>query len=348
VNASKSATPKLPKVLTAPPVRKTRATTLVSWLIWPVLLILVIALAQGIDNNYWLQIAVNAEIMVIAAVGLYVTFGLSGQVSLGQAGFYAIGGYSTGLFVTTLGFDFGLALVLGVILSGLVGLGLGIPSLRLRGNYLALATLGFGQVVALILVNWTWLTGGANGIRNIVAPIVAGFELKTVPDWAMFIGVIAVLSVFVVTRIRNSSYGRAMQAVRDSDVAASSMGVSLSQVKVLAFVVGAIFAGLAGALNAGFVTYVSPGTYDLSLSVTILAMIVVGGAASPWGAVVGAIVLTFLPEVLRPVQEYYLLIYGILLLLVVAFAPGGIWNLLRMIGSLPSRITSRARTGDQS
>jgi branched-chain amino acid transport system permease protein len=325
-----------------------RATRVASWLVWPVLLVLVVGLAQGIDNNYWLQVAVNAEIMVIAAVGLYVTFGLSGQVSLGQAGFFAIGGYATGLLVTTLGFEFGLALVIGVVLSGLVGLGLGIPSLRLRGNYLALATLGFGQVVALILVNWTWLTGGANGIRNIVAPIVAGFELRTVPDWAVFIGVIAVISVFVVTRIRNSSYGRAMQAVRDSDVAASSMGVSLSSVKVLAFVVGAIFAGLAGALNAGFITYVSPGTYDLSLSVTILAMIVVGGASSPWGAVVGAIALTFLPEVLRPVQEYYLLIYGVLLLVMVAFVPGGIWNFVRLLASLIVRLASRLRTGDKS
>jgi branched-chain amino acid transport system permease protein len=320
-----------------PPVG-TKAAVIGSWLVWPALIAVALGVAFGIDNNYWLQVAVNAEIMVIAAVGLYVTFGLSGQVSLGQAGFYAIGGYVVGLLVTQFGFDFGVALVLGVILSGLVGLGIGIPSLRLRGNYLALATLGFGQVVALILVNWTWLTGGANGVRNIVAPVIAGFELKTVPDWAVFIGIIAVASIFVVTRIRSSSFGRAMQAVRDSDVAASSMGVSLSAVKVLAFVVGAVFAGLAGALNAGFITYVSPGTYDLSLSVTILAMVVVGGASSPWGAVIGAVLLTFLPEVLRPVQEYYLLIYGALLLFMVAVVPGGIWNLLKLLVSLPQRI----------
>jgi branched-chain amino acid transport system permease protein len=325
-----------------------RLASIGSWLVWPLLIAVALGVAFGIDNNYWLQVAVNAEIMIIAAVGLYVTFGLSGQVSLGQAGFYAIGGYVVGLLVTKLGFEFGLALVIGVILSGLVGLGLGIPSLRLRGNYLALATLGFGQVVGLILVNWTWLTGGANGIRNIVAPVVAGFELRTVPDWAVFIGILAVLSIFVVTRIRNSSFGRAMQAVRDSDVAASSMGVSLSSVKVLAFVVGAVFAGLAGALNAGFITYVSPGTYDLGLSVTILAMVVVGGASSPWGAAIGAILLTFLPEILRPVQEYYLLIYGILLLVMVAFAPGGIWNFLKLIVSLPVKVATRIRSGAQS
>lgn len=325
-----------------------KLATIGSWLVWPVLVAVALGVAFGIDNNYWLQVAVNAEIMVIAAVGLYVTFGLSGQVSLGQAGFYAIGGYVVGLLVTQLGFEFGVALVLGVILSGLVGLGIGIPSLRLRGNYLALATLGFGQVVALILVNWTWLTGGANGVRNIVAPVIAGFELKTVPDWAVFIGLIAVLSIFVVTRIRSSSFGRAMQAVRDSDVAASSMGVSLSAVKVLAFVVGAVFAGLAGALNAGFITYVSPGTYDLGLSVTILAMVVVGGASSPWGAVIGAVLLTFLPEVLRPVQEYYLLIYGVLLLVMVTVVPGGIWNFLKFLVSGPARLATRIRTGAQS
>jgi len=120
-----------------------------------------------------------------------------------------------------------------------------------------------------------------------------------------------------------------MQAVRDSDVAAAAMGVSLSRVKVLAFAIGAAFAGLAGALNAGFVTYISPGTYDLALSVSMLAMVVVGGAKSPWGAVIGAVLLTFLPEVLRGVQDYYLLIYGLLLLVMVAFVPGGVWGVLR-------------------
>ncbi|MDN3495492.1 branched-chain amino acid ABC transporter permease [Planococcus sp. APC 4015] len=300
-----------------------------SWLVWPAMLVLVIALALGIDNNYWLQVTVNAEIMAIAAVGLYVTFGLSGQVSLGQAAFYAIGGYATGLLVTRLSLDLGLAIVLAVVISVIFGLAIGIPALRLKGHYLALATLGFGQVVALILVNWSWLSGGALGVRDIVAPIIGGFELVTVSDWAIFIGVIMVLAIYFVQMVRVSSYGRAMQAVRDSDIAAAAMGVSLSRVKVLAFGIGAAFAGLAGALNAGFVTYISPGTYDLALSVSMLAMVVVGGAKSPWGAVIGAFALTFLPEVLRGVQEYYLLIYGLLLLVMVAFVPGGIWGVVR-------------------
>lgn len=316
-----------------PPVKPAagRWQSLASWLVWPALLVLVVALALGIDNNYWLQVTVNAEIMVIAAVGLYVTFGLNGQVSLGQAAFYAIGGYATGLLVTKLSLDLGIAIVLAVVVSVIFGLAIGIPALRLKGHYLALATLGFGQVVALILVNWSWLSGGALGVRDIVAPIIGGFELVTVSDWAIFIGVIMVIAIYFVQMIRVSSYGRAMQAVRDSDIAAAAMGVSLSRVKVLAFSIGAAFAGLAGALNAGFVTYISPGTYDLALSVSMLAMVVVGGAKSPWGAVIGAVLLTFLPEVLRGVQEYYLLIYGLLLLVMVAFVPGGIWGVLRGI-----------------
>lgn len=310
-----------------------RWRTAASLLGWPVLAALVVGVALGIDDNYWLQVLISAEIMVVAAVGLYITFGLSGQVSLGQAGFFAVGGYVTGLLVTRLALDYGVALVAGIVISALVGLALGFPSLRLRGNFLALATLGFGQIVALVLINWTWLTGGANGVRNIIAPFF-GLELRTIPDWGVFVGLIAVASVFVVTRIRSSSFGRAMQAVRDSEVAASAMGISLARVKILAFVIGAAFAGLAGGLNAGFVTYVSPGTYDLALSVSILAMVVVGGASSPWGAVVGAVLLTFLPEVLRPVQEYYLLIYGVLLLLMVDFAPGGIWAFLRRVAGV--------------
>lgn len=298
------------------------------WLIWPVALLFVVGLAFGVESNYWLQVIVSAEVMVIAVVGLYVTFGLNGQVSLGQAGFYAIGAYTAGLLVVNFALEYLWAMIAGTIVSAIIGMLLGIPALRLKGSYLALATIGFGQVVALILINWTWLTGGANGVRNITSPLIAGFELQTVADWAVFIGILSVLAVFVVSQIRVSSFGRAMQAVRDSDVAAAAMGVSLARTKVLAFTIGAAFAGLAGTLNAGFVTYISPGTYDLGLSVALLAMIVVGGASSPWGAVIGAVALTFLPELLRPVQEYYLLFYGILLLLMVAFVPGGIIKLV--------------------
>lgn len=323
--------------------------TRAGWLVWPASLIVVIGLGLGIDNNYWLQVTVNAEIMAIAAVGLYVTFGLNGQVSLGQAAFFAVGGYTTGLLVARVGLDLGLAMIIAVVASALVGLLIGVPSLRLKGNYLALATLGFGQVVALILINWSWLSGGALGVRDIVAPIVGGFELTTVSDWAVFIGVITVCSIYAVHRIQISSYGRAMQAVRDSDVAAAAMGVGQSRIKVLAFVVGAVLAGLAGALNAGFVSYISPGTYDLTLSVLLLAMVIVGGSTSPWGAVLGAVLLTFLPEVLRGIQNYYLLIYGALLLVMVIFVPGGIWGLLRAaVAGVGRFIATRLRAPDQS
>ncbi|MGL3148981.1 branched-chain amino acid ABC transporter permease [Microbacterium sp. A82] len=320
-----------------------------SWLVWPLLMVLVIVLALGIKNNYWLQVTVTAEIMVIAAVGLYVTFGLSGQVSLGQAAFFAIGGYTTGLLVTELSIDLGPAMIIAVIASIGVGLLIGIPSLRLKGHYLALVTLGFGQVVALILINWSWLTGGALGVRNIVAPLFGSFELVKVSHWAIFIGIVMVIAIYVVQMVRTSSYGRAMQAVRDSDVAAAAMGVSLKHVKVLAFTIGAAFAGLAGALNAGFITYISPGTYNLALSVSMLAMVVVGGAKSPWGAVIGAVLLTFLPEVLRSVQEYYMVIYGVVLLIMVALVPGGIWGLIRDgIGWVTRRIRpARAASAEE-
>jgi branched-chain amino acid transport system permease protein len=335
-----AAGPRTRRELPASLVRAVTGTGRASLLIWPSLVAVAVLLAFGIENNYWLQVVINAEIMVIAAVGLYVTFGLSGQVSLGQAGFYAIGGYTAALLVTELDLSFGLALIGGVVLAALVGFALGVPALRLSGHYLALVTLGFGQIVALLLLNWVSLTGGATGIRSITGPLFGTFELVTIPDWALFVGLSAVVSIFVVHRIHHSSYGRVMRAVEGSEVAAAAMGVSLSRVKVLAFTIGAAFAGLAGALNAGFITYVSPGTYNLALSVALLSMVVVGGARSPWGAVLGAVVLTFLPELLRPVQDYYLLIYGILLLLMVAFVPQGLWGLLR---SLVSRLVGLVR-----
>jgi len=318
-------------------VEGTPKTPRYEWFLWPALMVLAIGLAFVVENQYWLQVMVNAEVMIIAAVGLYVTFGLSGQVSLGQAAFYAIGGYTTGLLVTKLEWDMGPAILAGVAAGVLVGIGLGIPTLRLKGHYLALATLGFGQVVAMILVNWKSLTQGATGVRGIAAPLFGSFELVSVRDWAIFVGILAVGAIFVVQRIRNSSFGRAMQAVRDSDVAAAAMGVSLSHVKVLAFTIGAGFAALAGSLNAGVVTYISPGTYTLILSVAMLSMVVVGGSSSHWGAVIGAIVIVFLPEVLRSVERYYLLFYGILLLVIVAYLPGGLWNLFKTV---PKAISS--------
>lgn len=317
---------KTPPRLSPALLREVTGTSRASLILWPALIVAAVVLAFGVTDNYWLQIIVNAEIMVIAAAGLYVTFGLSGQVSLGQAGFYALGGYGTGLLISHFGMPFLFAMIAGVALAALIGLALGIPALRLKGHYLALVTLGFGQIIALILINWTWLTGGANGVRGIISPLIGSFELATVAHWAVFIGLLAVAAVYIVHRIHHSSYGRVMRAVRDNDSAAAAMGVSLPRVKVLAFTIGAAFAGLAGALNAGFVTYISPGTYTLQLSVTMLSMVVVGGAKSPWGAVAGAFLLTFLPELLRDLQDYYLLFYGALLLVMVAFVPQGIWG----------------------
>lgn len=311
------------------------------WFLWPALILVVIALSFAVDNLYWLQVLVNAFTMVIAAVGLYVTFGLSGQVSLGQAAFYAIGGYTTGLLVANLGWQMGPAIIAGTLAGAVVGVGLGVPTLRLKGHYLALATLGFGQVVAMILFNWTWLTGGATGVRGIVAPLFGTFELVTVREWAIFVGIIAVVATFIVHRLRYSTFGRAMQAVRDADVAAAAMGVSLSSVKVLAFTIGATFAALAGSLNAGVITYISPGTYTLILSVAILSMVIVGGSSSHWGAVIGAFVIVFLPEVLRVVQGYYMLFYGILLLVIVAYLPGGLWKVITGAGDLVKKALGR-------
>ncbi len=311
---------------------------------WPGLVVLALLVPQLLTDAYWLQVLVSAETVAIAAIGLYITFGMSGQVSLGHAGFYAIGGYATALLVTELGAGLVVAVVASALMAALAGLIVGFPALRLHGHYLALATLGFGQVVVLVLLNWVELTGGAVGIRGVDPAVFGELRLRTPEHWAMVVGVLVVVVMFLATQLRASSFGRAMHAVRDSEIAAECMGVSPSRVKLLAFVIGASLAGLAGALNASYITYVSPGTYTLQLSVAMLAMVVIGGAGSPWGAVIGAGLLTFLPEVLRPLQEYYLLMYGLLLLLMVDFAPGGLLGL----GQRGSRLLSRFLPGHSS
>jgi len=291
------------------------AWTLVALLaLWP----LGAALEQWL-NPYYLQIVVYIGINVILAVSLNLINGVTGQFSLGHAGFLAVGAYVSAA-ITLLAWPAGAPAVLGFVVAVLAGgvaaagagLLVGIPTLRLRGDYLAIATLGFGEIIRVVILN-TDAVGGARGLGGI--PVLAGF--------ASVYGA-AVLCVVSIWRMVYSQRGLTLFAIREDEIAAAAMGIDTTRYKTLAFVVGAFWAGLAGGLLAHFIGYIHTNSFTFLRSVEIVVMVVLGGLGSITGAVVSAALLTVLPEVLRFGAEYRMVIYSLLLIVLMLTRPSGL------------------------
>ena len=242
-------------------------------------------------DEYVRSVLIFAGIHVIAAYSFYVPF-KTGQISLGQAGFMGVGAYAAGIVTAKLGLPFPLGLLAGGIAAGLIGVGVGFPALRIRGIYLLLLTLGFAEIVQVVILTWDY-TGGAQGFQNI--PFL---ENSLVWIYA----IVAVLIVFF-ARLERSSLGRAMDAVHEDETAAEVMGVDVVRVKLFAFGLGAFIAGLAGALFAHYSTYVDSVTFNILVGVEILMFVLVGGGFSYWGPLFGAMFLSLLPEFLRALRD---------------------------------------------
>lgn len=247
---------------------------------------------NGLIDGYTQSVLVFAGINIIAAYSFFVPF-KTGQVSLGQAGFMAVGAYASAIMTQKFGLPFAVALPVGGILAGLVGIVVGFPALRIKGIYLLLLTLGFSEIVQVVILSWDY-TGGAQGMRNIP------FNSHTL-EYAIIL--IVILIVFF-SRLERSSLGRAMDSIQQDEIAAEVMGVDVVRIKLLAFGVGAMIAGFAGALYAHHTTYVDSTTFNVMLSVEILTYVVVGGGSTFWGPVMGASVLTLLPEFLRALRDW--------------------------------------------
>jgi branched-chain amino acid transport system permease protein len=280
---------------------------------------------SNVLNRYNLGIAIDIAINVILAVSLNLINGHTGQFSLGHAGFMAVGGYCAAKFTLLLPstppwaqpFIFCIALLLGGIMAAVVGLGVGIPSLRLRGDYLAIVTLGFGEIIRVVFQT-TEFFGAATGLPGI-------------PNWTNFAWAwsLAAITVFVVACIVNSTYGRGFIAVHDDEVAASAMGISPVRYKVTAFVIGAFFAGIAGGLFAHHKRFLSPTSFDFMKSIDIVVMVILGGMGRTPGVIAAAIILTILPESLRSFQEYRLIIYSLLIIGLMMLRPQGLFSFSR-------------------
>ncbi len=269
-------------------------------------------------NDYILQIVTITCINIIIVSGLNLITGVTGQLSLGHAGFVSIGAYVSAMAMMKLGLPFPVALIVATIMSGIMGALLGIPILRLRGDYLAIATLGFCEIVRVFWLNFA-PAGRALGIGSIP------YETTT---WLAV--VLAIVGLIFMRNFERSKYGLALRSIREDEIASEMMGINISKYKVIAFAIGSAFAGLGGALYAHQITFISPNDFGFMKSVEMLCMLVLGGMGSLVGVVAGTITLTAVPEFLRFASEYRMLTYGTVLIFMMAFRPQGLFGKIKV------------------
>lgn len=294
-----------------------------SRLVIGILGLILIMLPLGL-NRYAIDIAIIAGIYIILALGLNIVVGLAGLLALGYIAFYAVGAYTFALLSTWYHLSFWTALPIGGLLAAIFGLLLGAPTLRLRGDYLAIVTLGFGEIIRIVLNNWDKVTGGPNGVMGIGRPEIFGYRFNTPVAFYYLILTMAVFTALVVKRLNESRIGRAWVAIREDEVAAEAMGIDTTKMKLLAFSLGASIAGIAGTFYAAKMSFVSPESFTFLESIIILCMVVIGGIGSIPGVVLGAVVLIVLPESLRQFQDYRMLVFGAAMVIVMVFRPQGL------------------------
>jgi len=280
-----------------------------------------------IFSMYQTNIMITGLIYVMLGLGLNIVVGLAGLLDLGYVAFYAVGAYSYALLNHHFGIGFWAALPIGAGVGVLFGILLGFPVLRLRGDYLAIVTLGFGEIIRLILENWNEFSFGPSGIANIPRPSLFSIQLslQNATIYIYYLMILLVLfTIFVVNRLQDSRIGRAWIALREDEVACEAMGVDRRKTKLTAFALGATWAGMAGVIFAAKTTFINPASFTIWESIIILCIVVLGGMGSIIGVIVGALILILLPEYLRAFSEYRMLIFGGMLVLMMVFRPGGI------------------------
>lgn len=290
----------------------------------PVVLVLMVVLPWFVSNIYYLHLINLSLITIILALGLNLLTGYAGQISIGHAAFYAIGAYSSAILTTRLGISFWLSLPLAGLIAALFGYVIGRPTLRLKGAYLAVGSIGIGEITQLVLTNWTGFTGGALGIKGIHPPVLFGYKLDSDMSYYYMLAVMIIIVYLLVSRIIDSELGRAFKSIREDEVAAQFMGVDVARLKVLAFIISTFLAGIAGSLYAHLEGYISPAGFGFTQSVAFLIMILAGGLGFKIGPIIGVLILTFAREGLRFFNNYQLVVYGLLLILIIIFMPKGI------------------------
>jgi branched-chain amino acid transport system permease protein len=278
-------------------------------------------------STYQINIMITALMYVVLGLGLNIVVGVAGLLNLGYVAFYAVGAYTYALLHLHFGLGFWTALPIGGLLSALFGILLGFPVLRLRGDYLAIVTLGFGEIIRLVLENWTDFSKGPSGISNIPRPGFFGLDmsLETAIIYLYYLMICMVLfTIFVVNRLQDSRIGRAWFALREDEIACQAMGIDKTRTKLTAFALGATWAGMAGVFFAAKTTFINPASFTFLESAIILCIVVLGGMGSIVGVIVGAFVLILVPEYLRVFADYRMLAFGTVLVVMMLLRPQGI------------------------
>ena len=298
-----------------------------------------------IAGDYLLRVIIVAGIYVILTLSLNLVTGYTGQFCLGWAAFYGIGAYTSALLAINLKLSFWIGLPVAGIMAALFGIALGIPTMRLKDIYLAITTLGFGEIIRLILLNWSDLTRGSMGLPGIPAPSIFGISLDNNYFYYYFMLTLVCIVLLAMERIIDSRLGRALSAIREDELAAKSMGINTTRYKITAFAVGAFFAGIAGSFHAHYSSFIDPQSFSFSESTIILAMVVLGGMASIKGSVLGALILTLLPEALRDFSEYRMIVFGLIMMAVMLIRPQGIWGQTKAGKASIDKILLKAKGG---
>lgn len=293
-----------------------------------VLAVLLVCLPLALKTGYHYHLAVLVGINATIAISLNLLMGYAGLVSLGHAGFVALGAYGTAILSTRYGWPVPLALLSSAVLGGLVAFVVGRPILRLKGYYLALGTLGLGMVIYLVISNEVWLTGGPDGMA---APVLElfGVRMSEPEDWYWLVAVILIFVFWLSTNLINAPFGRALRALEGPEAVAGSVGINVPWNKLLVFTLSAVIAALMGGFLALYAGFISPSLADFMHSIELVLMVLIGGLGSLVGAILGAAVITLLPQVLTVVEEYETLVFGLILIGVVLFMPRGLQSSLR-------------------
>lgn len=283
-------------------------------------------------DTYQTNIMITALMYVVLGLGLNIVVGMAGLLDLGFVAFYAVGAYSYALLNHHFGLGFWMVLPIGGLFAAIAGIILGFPVLRLRGDYLAIVTLGFGEIIRLVLENWSEFSMGPSGISNIARPGFFGIEmsLSTSILYMYYIMILFVIvTIFVVNRLQDSRLGRAWIALREDEIACQAMGIDKRKTKLVAFSLGAFWAGLMGVVFAAKTTFINPASFTFLESAIILSIVVLGGMGSIIGVILGALILILMPEYLRALSEYRMLAFGGILVAMMVFRPQGLISNIR-------------------
>jgi branched-chain amino acid transport system permease protein len=289
-----------------------------------VVFVAVPATLSAIGGGYLYQIATLALIFIILAASLNLVCGTAGLLSLGHAGFYGIGAYAAAILSTRLGLPFLVTMPAAGVVAGAIGVLVALPTMRLVSIYFAVATLGIGQMIFVVLLNWTDFTRGPMGIRGIPPIELLGWQPQTPMQQYLVVAATTMLSLWVLSRLTHSYFGNALRAVREDDQCAAAMGLDVVQLKIVAFGTSCFFAGIAGALLAHTANFISPDQFQFGESINILAMVVVGGLGSLPGAVIGCLLLIILPEALRSIGDFRMIAVGSVMFFSILLLPKGL------------------------